>query len=103
MIPAFLVGTHVATIEAYTGAGTWGPTYDTAVTGILCHMQGNRQMVRSGSGDEVVSEWTVWFDAGTVCPPGSRVTIGSVVGYVITTRDMFTDGRLPLDHVEVTL
>jgi hypothetical protein len=94
---------HAITIEPYLGTTATGPTYGPAVV-VSCWVAEGRRLVRTPSGDEIVSQAMVYADLGTVCPPDSRVTLES--GRVATAIACTPyDGRgLPTpDHVEIDL
>ncbi|MEV4749074.1 hypothetical protein AB0K21_22070 [Streptosporangium sp. NPDC049248] len=100
-IPDFMFR-HVAVVEPLVGEGAYGPVYGPQVSE-PCLADDKRQLVRDANGLEVVSDTTVYFKPGVVCPPGSRVTVNGRTSTAITSlvRD---GGGLPTpDHVEVAL
>lgn len=93
---------HSATVEPYAGAGANGPVYADAVT-VRCFREDKRRLVRSATGEQVISETTLYCLPGTVAPPQSRVDLGTRVATVITVADR-DGGQLPVpSHVEVNL
>lgn len=93
---------HSATIEPYAGAGANGPVYGAGVV-VRCFRDDKRRLVRSGTGEQVVSETTLYCPPGTVAPPQSRVDLGHRKATVITLSDR-DGGQLPVpSHVEVNL
>jgi len=101
-IPAFLLR-HQVTIEVLEGEGPFGPLYGPPVEA-RAFVDQRRRLVRSASGSEVVSETTVYLPPGTVCPPGSRVTLPSGAVSTVITTSVRDGGGLPTpDHVEAAL
>ncbi|MEV4806765.1 hypothetical protein AB0K18_42795 [Nonomuraea sp. NPDC049421] len=99
MLPEWLLQ-HEATIEPYLGDGAYGPVWGAAVT-VRCLVDDERRLVRDEQGLEVVSDTTIFFPPGTVCPAGSRVTVNdrSITAITAFNRDA---GLLPVPaHVEV--
>jgi hypothetical protein len=92
---------HLITVEAYEGAGAYGPVYAAPVE-VACLLDQQTKLVRSPSGGQVVSSSTALCPLDTVCPPASRVTLpGGRVTTVINAlrRD---GGPLPVpSHLEV--
>jgi len=94
--------THTILVEPYEGSGAYGTVYGAPVS-VECRVEDVTRLVRSASGDEVVSSTTVACDAGTVIPPESRVTVKGRVTTVLAVSDPSTGGRSGLDHLEVSL
>jgi len=70
-----------------------------------CWIDGSRKLVRSSTGEQVVSESTLYTypDNAALFVPNSRVTIGDNVSRVIRSNPN-TSGDLDLpDHVAVSL
>ena len=72
-IPAWAL-IHRVQVEPYVGSGPSGAVYGPAV-GVRCLTEDKTRLVRSPSGDEVVSSTTFYAMPGTVTPPKSRVTL----------------------------
>ena len=97
---------HEVTVEHYAGPGPEGPTYAAAYN-LPCFVDAKRRLVRSTTGEQVVSSVTVFAPPGApLVPVGSRITLpGSHGGHqtrVITTSN--ADGgwlRTP-DHGEIS-
>lgn len=64
-------------VEAYEASGAYGPSYATAQTAIPARFVGRRRMVRTTTGQDVVSSGSFVFRPGITCPPQSRITRGS--------------------------
>ncbi|WP_219470820.1 hypothetical protein [Nonomuraea rhizosphaerae] len=93
---------HTATVKPLVGEGAYGPVYGQPEEH-PCLADDKRQLVRDATGLEVVSDTTLYFKPGVVCPPGSQVTVNGRTTTAITSlvRD---GGGLPTpDHVEVAL
>jgi hypothetical protein len=104
-IPGFLLrrGGESIVVEAFLGAGSFGPTYAAAVT-VRALVERKRRLVRNGEGDEVISETTVRARLGLVCPPQSRVALeDGTVSYVIASGPHDGHGLPVPSHLEVTL
>ncbi|MCC5580587.1 hypothetical protein IMZ11_33715 [Microtetraspora sp. AC03309] len=94
---------HQVQVEPYQGAGPAGPLYGGTVT-YPGYVEDKRQLVRSATGDEVISETTVYLNPGAVIPTESRVTLPSgrqATVITVATREGPTDSGM--DHLEVTL
>lgn len=95
---------HTVSVETLTGGGPMGDTYAAAVT-VPCLIDEQRKLVRSRSGDEVVSETTLLMDKAHYekFTPESRVTYRGRPTTVIS-RALFDSGPLGLpDHCEIQL
>jgi len=93
---------HVASVEPYLGGGAHGPVFGAAVS-LDCYVEDKRQLVRSDTGEEVVSNTTIHCPVDTTIPPGSRVTVFGRATTVLTVARFDTAGRSRLDHLEVAL
>ncbi|WP_350347258.1 hypothetical protein ABIQ69_11515 [Agromyces sp. G08B096] len=96
---------HTVTVEAFQDTNGYGEPQYAAPAVVACFTEAKRRLVRSSTGEEVVSETTLYTDASheTKFPPGSRVTVGADVATVITAG-AFTSGDLDLpDHLVVNL
>ncbi|MFB7278051.1 hypothetical protein ACFCZV_13165 [Streptomyces hydrogenans] len=101
-IPAWTL-IHRVQVEPYLGTGPSGPTYGSAVE-VRCLAEDKTRLVRSPSGDEVVSTTTFYSMPGTVAPPKSRITLPSGRRTVVIAcydRDGGTLGTP--NHTEVQL
>ena len=94
--------THTISVEPYTGTGARGPQFGTAVA-VECRVEEKVQLVRSDTGEEVVSSSTVFCDLATVIPAESRVTVNGRVTSVLTVATFNTAGRSRLEHKQVFL
>lgn len=67
---------HTATVETYQGAGAYGDLFAAPVT-ITCFADDARRVVRNASGEQVVSESTLYTDASNAAlfTTDTRVTI----------------------------
>ncbi|MEU1883428.1 hypothetical protein ABZ470_39495 [Streptosporangium sp. NPDC020072] len=99
MLPDWLLR-HTAVIEPFVGEGAYGRVYGPAVT-VRCLVDDERRMVRDEKGVEVVSDTTIFFPPGTVCPAGSKVMVTGRTTYVITSFGRDGGGLPTPDHVEV--
>ena len=100
-IPAVLLR-HTVLIEPYEGEGPFGPEYGEQEL-VRCFIDDRRRLVIGPTGDEAVSETTVYMPLDTVCPVHSRVTVNgrSTIVLAASRRD---GGGLPVpDHLEVAL
>lgn len=103
-IPAkFLV--HTVDVDPYAGTGAYGDQYDAKVSDVRCFRDDKRKLVRSGNGDQVVSETTLYLrlEHAASFPPDSRVYLPHRVATVISAAER-DDGNLGAwQHLEVTL
>lgn len=102
-IPAWLLR-HEVTIEAYAGtSGAGVELYDTAVT-VRCFKDDKRRLVRAATGQEVVSESTLYAPLSTSCPVQSRVTLPDGRQATVIQSLSRDGGGLPTpDHLEIVL
>lgn len=98
-IPRRLLRDSVS-VETYAGDGAYGPIYGTAAT-VLCKACSTRQLVRNNTGDEVVSEMTLYVhpDDETKFVSESRVTFGGRSSRVIVTNPQARPGETVLVKV----
>ena len=99
---------HTVTVQRFAGAGAEGDTWDDPESAVLCFVSEKRQLVRAASGEQVVSETTVYFPKTVAdIPPESLVTIGAPFVERVTTvitASRHDGGGLPTpDHLEVAL
>jgi len=102
-IPAFLLQ-HKVSIEAYLGSTGNGVETYAAATTVACFADDKRRLVRATTGEEVVSETTLYAALDTVAPPQSRVTLAD--GRVATVIQALRrdGGSLPVpSHLEIVL
>lgn len=108
MISSFLLAGDEVSVTPYAGEGSSGPVYGTAVV-VPCRAEFDRKLVRNSSGDEVVSEATLYVrpsiagvDATALFAPESRVTVnGQRDSQVISVAPHRGSG--PAVYVEVVL
>lgn len=96
--------TQTATVQTYTGTGTTGPKYAAEVT-VPCFVNDRRQLVRSGSGDEVVSETTLYAPLASLptFTPQSKVTVNGRIAQVISAYRRDSAGPVNVHHTQVVL
>lgn len=95
---------HSAALEVYLGTDGFGnPAYDPTFT-MVCFQDDKRRLVRGPTGDEVVSETTLYAQLGPSITVNSRVTLadGRVARVLqVLARD---GGDLPTpSHLEIIL
>lgn len=100
---------HTVIVRRYTGDSATGAVFAAAET-VPCLVEDSRRLVRSDSGQEVVSETTFYAMPGTAyIPPESEVDIPVIAGVSARTTTVIVfknrdGGGLPTpDHVEVNL
>jgi hypothetical protein len=93
---------HTAEVTPYLGEGAYGPIYGEART-VPCFVDDRRRLVRSGSGDEAVSETTVYCRLDEDIPAESRVTVNGRDTTVISVSRMDGGGLPTPDHLELAL
>jgi hypothetical protein len=89
-------------VTSYAGETAYGPSYEPAVD-VACNIDARRRLVRSSSGDQVVSEVTLFAHpaAAAVLTPQSRVTVLGRDTEIIAAQTHTLRGHAT--HVEVTL
>lgn len=100
--------TEPVTVQSYGGEGAYGPSY-AAPASTLCQLDATRRLVRSSSGDEVVSETTLrlspdlngLLDLEALFAPESLVTVRGRESRVVTAKPHIDRGRLI--YLEVSL
>jgi hypothetical protein len=102
-IPAWMLR-HEVTVEAYAGTNGFGaPTYAAAVTERALVDEG-RKLVRAPTGDEVISEATVFLRLAATAPPESRITLPSGRVATVISAKRRDGGGLPVaDHLELAV
>lgn len=100
---------HSCTVETYQGTNGYGKDVFDAPFAVTppagCFIEPKRRLVRSGTGEQVVSESTVYTYPVHAArfTPGSRVTVNGTVVTVIVAAP-FESGGLDLpDHLVVNL
>lgn len=96
------------TVEAYAGAGAYGPTWAAPVTVDRCVVDAKRKRVRlqtqDAAGAEVVSSTQVYCPPGTIAPPSSRVTLpNGTVSRVLDAAELDDVGLALPAHVALSL
>lgn len=94
--------THTITVEPYLGSGAFGPEFGPPVE-VACRVEDQVELVRSNTGEEVVSTSTVLCEADTVIPAGSRVTVNGRQTTVLNVSTHITGGLSGLDHIQAAL
>lgn len=96
---------HMVQVETQTDTGPYGDQYAPAVP-VACFVDEARQVVRSSTGAEVVSETTLYckLDQTDAFAPDSRVTLpDGRVAYVIMAKRRDAGSLGAPSHLEVTL
>ncbi|MGH3704201.1 MAG: hypothetical protein ACRDT9_06185 [Agromyces sp.] len=100
---------HTLTVETFEGTNGYGEDVFSAPAVLAppdgCFIEPKRRLVRSSTGEQVVSETTVYTYPGNAAKftPGSRVTIGGAVSRVLTVS-LLESGDLDLpDHCVINL
>ena len=106
----FLV--HRCQLKPFLGTGAYGDRYGEPIPGVQCWIDHKRRMVRTESGEEVVSEATLLFRLDRIPDtlPNTLVTLHTELEGVpareaqIITQAIRTDGNMGAwQHVEVTV
>lgn len=94
--------TTQVTVLPFAGTGANGDVFDAAVTRDV-FISDSRKLVRDGTGQQVVSETTIFDDADQAAtyPPDSIVTLPTRTARVIVTK-VHVIGDPDVDHVEVS-
>lgn len=84
----------VVSVTTLTGEGAYGPTFSDPVD-VACNVDAKRRLVRSSSGEQVVSEVTLHAhpDAAELFTPESRVTVLGKPTQVIDAKTHTLRGR----------
>lgn len=96
---------HTATVETFTGAGAFGDTYASPQT-IACYADDTRKLVRDSTGEQVVSETTLYTypQFGGLFTPETKVTLAGGRTALVVKTNTNDSGALGLpDHVAVSL
>ena len=104
-VPAVLLP-HAVIIRHYLGTGPYGDQHADPITVRRVFVEDRRRLVRSSTGEEVISETTVRARPGERIPVGSLVTVwagtpNERAGRVITSN--LFDHPSSWSHIEVTL
>lgn len=104
-IPAVLLP-HTITVRPYLGTGPYGDVHGDPVVIRRTFVEDRRRLVRSSTGDEVVSETTVRTRPRERIPVGSLVTVWASTPHERTARvitaNLF-DHPSSWSHIEVAL
>jgi hypothetical protein len=95
---------HEVIIEAYDGTDGYGRARYVPPVTERCFLDHRRRLVRAATGEEVVSESTVYLRLDATVPPESRVTLpdGRVATVIQALRR--DGGELPVpSHLELVL
>lgn len=95
---------HTVTVEPYEGTDGYGRAVYGSSSSVACFVDDKRRLVRAATGDEVVSESTVYAPLITTAPAESRVTLPD--GRVATVIQALQrdGGDLPVpSHLEIVL
>jgi hypothetical protein len=65
---------HSITVRHYQGTGPYGEVFGDPIVH-QAFVEGRRRLVVSASGEEVISETTVYTGPDTIVPVGSQVTV----------------------------
>jgi hypothetical protein len=96
---------HTVTVTPLLGSGAYGDVEGPPQT-VAGFLDSTTRLVRSGSGEEVVSQATLYTDVAhtDAFPPGSTVTLPDGRATTVIGRAAHTSGALDLpDHLEITL
>lgn len=90
------------TVEPRTGFASGAPAYgsSSAISGAVRRRD---ELVRTGGGEDVMANLTVWLDASESPIPseGDRITVDSVA-YIVLTEDRVPElGSTSLSHVRL--
>lgn len=101
MIPDVLL-VHTVSVEAYEGSGAYGDIFGTAYD-LPCYVEQERKLIRSSTGEEVVSSTQVYCNPGEPIPLGSKVTWNGRTSLVLGVGDYEDGGLTGLAHREIDL
>lgn len=90
-------------LETYLGDGARGPKYAVGFN-ITCFVEDSRRLVRASSGEEVISETTLYTDLANAndISPDSKVTVNGRTALVLLVK-RHVIGDPDVDHLEVVL
>jgi hypothetical protein len=92
--------TQTALVTPYSGDGARGPVYGEPVSE-PCRLEDGNDLVRTATGDEVVSSGRLFLLPGSAVTPESLVTVAGAERVVITVERVY--GRASLHHLEARL
>lgn len=95
--------TTTVQVATHTGTGANGDLYADPAD-VVVFLEDTRKLVRSATGEQVVSESTLYTDPdqADLFTPGTRVTLPTRDALVIVTK-VHTIGDPDVDHTEVAL
>lgn len=95
--------TTTVTVETRAGTGAEGDTYAAPTTAVV-FLEDARKLVRDATGQQVVSESTLYADVADVAlfTPDSKVALPTRQALVITAK-VHVIGDPDVDHTEVNL
>jgi hypothetical protein len=96
--------TQTVSVQTYQGVGPLGPVRAAAVD-VACYVNDARKLVRNSTGDEVISETTLYAPLSTYATftIQSLVTVNGRTASVLTVYKRDSAGPASAHHVEVTL
>lgn len=97
--PTFRI--HTASVEVRRPGGMYDDTFDPPIT-VVGLAQTDRKLVRSATGEEVVSSGTFWCDPDIDITEGSRITVLGRTSFALAVGVNQGPGHR-IDHLEVTL
>ena len=103
-LPAALLP-HSVTVRPYQGTGPYGEAFGTP-TVHRAFVEDRRRLVVSASGEEVISETTVYTGPDAAVPVGSQVTVWAGTPNARTARVITTshyDHPAAWSHLEIAL
>jgi hypothetical protein len=104
-IPAVLLP-HTITVRPYLGTGPYGDVFGDPVIVRRTFVEDRRRLVRTATGEEVISETTVRTRPREHIPIGSQVTVWHGTPHERTARVITTnlfDHPSSWSHLEITL
>jgi hypothetical protein len=91
------------TIRPFTGTGSRGAQYGTAVT-VPCYFNDGRRFGQSAERSEVLAETVIYMGLDEVCPASSKVTVdGREFTAVRAVKRRGGRSRARMNHLEVVL
>jgi hypothetical protein len=96
---------HTITVRAYQGTGPYGDVFGDPAT-YRAFVEDRRRLVIAATGDEVVSETTVFTGPDVPVPVGSRVTVWAGTAHERSARVITTarhDHPASWSHLEIAL
>jgi hypothetical protein len=94
---------HKATVKPYLGSGPYGDQFGTPYD-LPCYFEQQRRIVTSQSGDQAVSEGTVYADlTDPTIQTGSEVSVNGYTSTVLAVSTFDDGGITGLAHQEIAL